>query len=67
MLIKEIAGPLFDYGYFCILLLLGTFFLNFGMMMTSLCGSYWQIIWVTAGLGCGCLFVPGTAVFAGVV
>lgn len=34
-------------------------------MMTSLCTTYWQVIFaqgVTVGLGCGCLFVPCVAI-----
>ena len=39
-----ITGPLFDKGYFYHLLIIGSFLTCFGMMMTSLCTQYWQIL-----------------------
>lgn len=58
-------GPLFDHGYFRSLILIGSFGVVFGMMMTSLCTRYWQIVLsqgVVVGLGCGFLFVPSIAI-----
>ena len=58
-------GPLFDHGYFRSLILIGSFGVVFGMMMTSLCTKYWQIVLsqgVVVGLGCGFLFVPSIAI-----
>ena len=37
----------------------------FGMMMTSLCLLYWQVILaqgLVIGLGCACFFVPSVAI-----
>ncbi len=59
------VGPLFDHGYFRSLILIGSFGVVFGMMMTSLCTRYWQILLsqgVIVGLGCGFLFVPAIAI-----
>ncbi|PQE24036.1 MFS monocarboxylate transporter protein [Rutstroemia sp. NJR-2017a BVV2] len=60
-----ITGPLFDHGYLRTLLFAGTVSVSFGMMMTSLCTSYWQVVLsqgIVVGLGCGCLFVPSVAI-----
>lgn len=59
------TGPLFDRGYLRSLLVAGSFGVVFGMMMTSLCDKYWQVViaqGVLVGLGCGCLFVPCVAI-----
>ena len=59
-----IAGPLYDYGYLQSLVRVGSFLVVFGMMMTSLCHSYWQVILaqgIVIGLGNGALFVPSIA------
>ncbi|KAI9757034.1 MAG: hypothetical protein M4579_003603 [Chaenotheca gracillima] len=63
--ISVVTGPLYDYGYYRLLLWSGTFLVVFGMMMTSLCTSYWQIILaqgIVVGLGAGCLFMPSIAI-----
>ena len=55
-----LSGPLFDMGYFRSLLFMGTFLTVSGMMLTSICHSYWQFFLaqgVTVGLGFGCLFL----------
>lgn len=62
-----IIGPFFDLGYLRMLLSLGTFSTVFGMMMTSLCKTYWQFILaqgVTVGIGFACLFLPSVAIVA---
>ncbi|RDW91297.1 MFS monocarboxylate transporter-like protein [Coleophoma crateriformis] len=59
------AGPLYDAGYFKQLLLFGSFFVVFGMMMTSIATQYWQIMLsqgICMGLGNGLLFVPSVAI-----
>lgn len=59
------TGPLFDAGYFNVLLWAGAFLVTFGMFMTSLCTQYWQVMLaqgITMGLGCGCLFIPSVAI-----
>ena len=60
-----LSGPLFDMGYFRTLIMLGCFLSVFGMMMTSLCSHYWQVMLaqgLTIGLGSGCLFVPSVSI-----
>ena len=60
-----IVGPVFDLGYLRLLLSLGTFSTVSGMMMTSLCKTYWQFVLaqgVTVGIGFGCLFLPSVAI-----
>lgn len=59
------AGPLYDYGYLRALVSTGSFLVVLGMMMTSLCTTYWQVMLAQAlvvGLGSGCLFVPSIAI-----
>jgi len=67
MIIGSITGPLYDRGYFRSLIFAGSFLVIFGMMMTSICTEYWQILLaqgVVVGLGCGCLFIPSVAIVA---
>lgn len=54
-----------DAGLFRPLLFTGTFLVVFGMMMTSIATTYWEIILAQAvcmGIGLGCLFVPSVAI-----
>ncbi|KAH6614359.1 major facilitator superfamily domain-containing protein [Chaetomium sp. MPI-SDFR-AT-0129] len=65
LVIGVATGPLFDLGYFNLLLWTGSFLVVFGMMMTSLCTQYWQVMLaqgLVVGLGFGCLFVPSVAI-----
>lgn len=60
-----LSGPVYDAGYLRFLNLAGNFLVVFGLMMTSLCTEYWQVILaqgLVTGFGCGMLFVPATAV-----
>lgn len=62
-----VTGPFFDMGYLRTLLLLGTFLSVFGMMMTSICNDYWQVLLaqgVMVGIGYGCLFLPSVAIIS---
>jgi MFS family permease len=62
-----IGGPIFDRGYFRALLATGIFLVVFGMMMTSLATTYWQIFLaqgLCVGLGASCLFLPSVAIVA---
>ncbi|KAL8818809.1 MAG: hypothetical protein Q9191_007858 [Dirinaria sp. TL-2023a] len=64
-LVGILTGPIFDRGYFRHLILAGTFLVVFGLMMTSVGRTYYQIILshgVCVGLGTGCLFVPSIAI-----
>ncbi|KAI9695810.1 MAG: hypothetical protein M1820_008403 [Bogoriella megaspora] len=59
-----LSGPLFDLGYFRPMLYVGNFLVVFGIMMLSLCKSYWQVFLaqgVCMGLGAGLLYVPSLA------
>lgn len=59
------TGPLFDRGFSRRLVMAGTICITIGLMMTSLCTSYWQLLLaqgIMVGLGCGCLFVPCVAI-----
>ncbi|KAI0044864.1 putative MFS monocarboxylate transporter [Auriscalpium vulgare] len=62
-----LTGPIFDAGYLKTLLLVGSFLIVFGLMMTSLATEYYQIFLaqgIAIGLGAGCLFVPSVAVLS---
>lgn len=64
MFVGIFAGPLYDYGYLRTLVLTGSFLVIFGMLMTSLCTEYWQLLLaqgIVIGIGSGCLFVPSVA------
>jgi predicted MFS family arabinose efflux permease len=65
MLVGVITGPLFDAGYFHVLLVAGSFMIPFGLMMTSLSSQYWQLMLaqgICIGLGAGLMFVPSVAI-----
>jgi len=65
--IGVIVGPLFDRGYLRALVSSGCFLTVFGMMMTSLATSYWQVFLaqgICVGLGEGMSYVPVLAVIA---
>lgn len=67
VIVGILAGPIFDQGYLRQLLVVGTFLVTLGMMMTSIATEYWQIFLaqgVCVGLGAGCLFLPSIAVVA---
>lgn len=59
------AGPIYDQGHPRLLILFGSSLVVFGMMMTSLCSTYWQLILaqgLCVGIGAGCLFLPAIAI-----
>ncbi|KAK9430090.1 major facilitator superfamily domain-containing protein [Lipomyces doorenjongii] len=65
VLVGVITGPIFDRGYCKTLVVVGSLMVVFGMMMTSLCTEYWQVMLsqaIICGLGEGCLFIPGIAI-----
>jgi MFS family permease len=65
LIVGVATGPLFDAGYFYVLLTVGSFLVVFGMFMTSLCTEFWQVMLahgITIGLGSGCLFIPSVAI-----
>ncbi|PSK55900.1 Riboflavin transporter MCH5 [Elsinoe australis] len=65
--VGPLMGPIYDAGYFRVLILIGSFMVVFGHMMLSLCTEYWQVFLAQAicvGLGAGCLFVPSVAILS---
>ncbi|KAI5467238.1 major facilitator superfamily domain-containing protein [Mariannaea sp. PMI_226] len=65
MSVGIIIGPLYDAGHCHALLLVGSFLVVFGFMMTSLCQTYWQVMLahgVCVGLGTSFLSIPGIAI-----
>lgn len=59
-----LSGPLFDLGYFRPMLIIGNFFVVFGIFMLSLAKEYYQVFLaqgVCMGLGAGLLYVPSLA------
>jgi MFS family permease len=62
-----IAGPLFDRGYLRALVFTGCFLTVFGMMMTSMARSYYQVFLaqgICVGVGEGLTYVPSLAVIS---
>lgn len=59
------AGPLFDRGYALPLVWGGSAMVVFGLMMTSLCTTYWQLMLAQGlcmGIGAGGLFITSVAI-----
>ncbi|MCJ1333130.1 hypothetical protein MMC10_009824 [Thelotrema lepadinum] len=59
------SGPIYDRGYLRALVILGSFLIVFGLMMLSLCKTFWEALLCqgfVVGIGAGCLFVPCVAV-----
>jgi MFS family permease len=59
-----LSGPLFDLGYFRVMLFAGNFLVVFGIMMISLSTQYWQVFLsqgLCMGLGAGLLYIPSLA------
>ena len=59
------TGPIYDAGHLRQLLVVGTFMTVFGMMMTSICKTYWQVFLaqgITVGIGNGCLFLSSVVI-----
>ncbi|KAH6659097.1 major facilitator superfamily domain-containing protein [Truncatella angustata] len=60
-----LSGPLYDKGYLRSLLLAGSVLIVIGLMMTSLCTQFWQLVLAQAiciGTGTGILYIPSLAV-----
>ncbi len=65
LLVCILTGPLYDLAYLHSMVIVGTFAIVFGMMMTSLCHKYWQFILaqgLVVGIGNGLLFLPSIAI-----
>ncbi|KAJ5924058.1 MFS general substrate transporter [Penicillium verhagenii] len=64
-LVGVVVGPVFDRGHLKSLVIIGSFFVVFGLMMTSLSTEYYQVFLahgVAVGIGCAFLFLPSIAV-----
>jgi hypothetical protein len=64
IVIGVVSGPLFDLGYYKVMLFGGATMTCFGIMMLSLSKTYYQIMLtqgICMGLGCGVLYIPGIA------
>ena len=60
-----LSGPIFDRGYLRYLLIVGSFFIVLGWMMTSLIHEYWQAVLAQGfciGFGSGLIFVPAVSI-----
>ncbi|VDC04884.1 unnamed protein product [Peniophora sp. CBMAI 1063] len=53
MIFGTLSGPIFDKGHFRALIAIGSFFTVFGLMMTSLSTSFYQIFWAVRALAVG--------------
>jgi MFS family permease len=65
LIIGVVTGPIYDAGYFNMLVAVGSFLVVFGMFMTSICKTYWELMLaqgLCVGLGSGCLFIPSVAI-----
>lgn len=62
-----LSGPIFDRGYFQSLLRIGSSLITLGMLMTSFCSKYWQVMLaqgMCVGLGAACVYIPCMAIIA---
>lgn len=60
-----VTGPIFDAGHLRGLVLVGSLAFVVGMMMTSICKEYSQVVLaqgLVVGLGSGCMLLPSVAV-----
>ncbi|KAK9466543.1 major facilitator superfamily domain-containing protein [Lipomyces arxii] len=65
LFVGVITGPYFDQGCFRHLVMIGSFTVVLGMMMTSLGSQYWHVMLsqaVLSGIGSGLLFIPSVAI-----
>ncbi|RMJ28988.1 Major Facilitator Superfamily [Aspergillus sp. HF37] len=62
-----LTGPLYDAGYFHVLLPAGSFLIVFGQMMLSISHEYYQVLLAQGfcvGIGAGLIFIPGVAILS---
>lgn len=62
-----VSGPLFDRGFYRSLLLCGSIFEVFGLLMLSLSTKYYQLMicqGILVGIGAGTVFIPSVAAAA---
>lgn len=63
-----VTGPVFDRGYFKLLVRAGSCLVLLGTIAQGLSSQYWQLMLaqgVCVGMGMGCLAVPSVAVASG--
>ncbi|KAH7031621.1 riboflavin transporter MCH5 [Microdochium trichocladiopsis] len=64
LVVGVVTGPLYDAGHLRLLLISGTALVFLGLMMLSLCTTYWQVLLsqgVCVGIGTGFLYIPALA------
>ncbi|KAE8351715.1 major facilitator superfamily domain-containing protein [Aspergillus coremiiformis] len=67
LVLGMVTGPLYDAGYFRVLLYTGSFFIIIGQMMISICHEYYQTLLAQGfciGIGVGLIFIPGVALLS---
>lgn len=65
LLVSVITGPLYDAGYLRALVHGGIFLTILGMMMTSICQTYGELLvaqGIVVGIGDGLLFLPSIVI-----
>lgn len=65
LLVSVVTGPLYDAGYLRTLVYGGTFLTILGMMMTSICQTYGELLLaqgIVVGVGDGLLFLPSIVI-----
>lgn len=65
LLVSVITGPLYDAGYLRALVYGGTSLTILGMMMTSICKNYGELLiaqGIVVGIGDGLLFLPSIVI-----
>ncbi|GFF77799.1 monocarboxylate permease homologue, mch4 [Aspergillus lentulus] len=65
LVVGVVTGPLYDAGYFYVLVSTGSVLNVVGFMALSVCTEYWQVLLAQAfcvGVGSGCLYIPSVAI-----
>lgn len=65
LIVGVVGGPLYDAGHLKVLIWTGMFLVVVGMMMTSICTQYWQVMLAQAvcvGMGTGFLYIPSVTI-----
>ncbi|KXJ88270.1 major facilitator superfamily domain-containing protein, partial [Microdochium bolleyi] len=64
LVVGVVTGPLYDAGHLRLILATGTALVFLGLMMTSLCTEYYQVLLsqgICIGIGTGFLYIPALA------
>jgi MFS family permease len=65
LLVGVVTGPLYDAGYFYVLVATGSILIVVGFMALGVCTEYWQVLLAQAfcvGVGNGFLYIPSVAI-----